>query len=134
MPLGLIARDPRSGGQRRRDGHAGERCTDEQHHLPLSSVSLALFQFVEPDAEQAGDQLQLRVELAVLAGPGVRGDRLAANFCELAIRTHLEHERVRETLPLGVARLAVHDQAEDPVLAAQALEGQDFLVHPARLG
>ncbi len=105
----------------------------------MPSLGLALLQLVETDAEHAGDQLQPDVLLAVLLRPGVGGDRLAASLRELPVGSHLVDQRVREALLVGSgrrcgrARLAGHDQAEDPVLAAEALEREDLLVHPARL-
>ena len=97
------------------------------------------FNVVEADAEHPGDQLQPDVLLAVLLWPGVGGDRLAASLGELPVLPHLVDQCVGEALLVGggrrcgSARLAGHDQAEDPVLAAQPLECEDLLVHPARL-
>src|SRR5690606_31040450 len=71
--------------------------------------------------------------LAVLARPGVGGDRLAPMLGQLPVVTQSVHERRREALLGRVARLPAHDEAEHPMLAAKPLEGQDLFVDPARL-
>jgi hypothetical protein len=124
------------------DGDRHSRPTDaadQQHHAPMAAMRLALLQLVETRPEHAGDQLELGVEPTVLARPAVGGDRLAELGRQLAVGTELVDQRARKTLPvrgLGLRRgagLAADDQAENAMLATEALVRQHFLVDPARL-
>ena len=97
------------------------------------------FSSSSPTPSMPAMQLQLDVELAVLARPHIGRDRLACgSSVSSPSGTHPVDERVREALgppsrAVPSARLAVDDQREDAVLAPEPLEGQDLLVDPARL-
>lgn len=107
---------------------------------PGAAALIALLEFVEVDAEQAGEQLEAGVGLGVLARAGVGGDRFGALVGVGAVFVDLEAQRRAEAL-LGLApilvrgvRLAADDQAQDAVLASQPLELEDLLVDPDRFG
>src|SRR6185437_2806685 len=135
-----VARNQRD--DRQRDGyrhHAhGER--GDRGHAPNAPLLLALLQRVEADVEHAGDQPQLGVGLAILAGTRVCGDRFGAFGGRLPVRIELETQRGAEALFRFAAgdvegiRFATDDQAEDAVASAHALPSQHFLVDPARRG
>ena len=107
---------------------------------PMPTVRLALLQFVEPDAEHAGDELQLAVELACPCR-AARPQRSArcARCVSSPSDAHPVDQRWRESTPgrhrrvRRRARLAVDDQRKDAVLAPEPLEGLDLFVDPARL-
>ncbi|HSS05692.1 MAG TPA: hypothetical protein VLK83_00980 [Rhodanobacteraceae bacterium] len=96
-------------------------------------------QIVEIDAEQSRDELGARVRLAVLARPRIRGDRFEALAGCMAGRVETMRQRRRQAFvvpasgPCARAGLAVDDETEDPIGAAQTLERFDFLVDPVRL-
>ena len=96
LPFRLVAGEPGRACKRRRDRHAADGGRDQPHHASLSPMGLALLEFVEPDAQHAGDQLQLAVELAVLARPDVGRNRFRRLLGQLAVRTHAQDERRRE--------------------------------------
>ena len=138
LPLRLVSRQPRGRRERRGHRHAGERGRHEQHGAAVPALRLALLEFVERDADQARDQLQLGVVTTVFARTDVRRDRFRALAGEYAVRAHLVDKCVWEALLLrhiGLRRaawLAGDDQTDDAVRAAKALERQYLLVDPAR--
>jgi len=77
--------------------------------------------------------------LAILAGARIRCDRFAPRIAQRAVDAQDKAQRLGEALfvfpPRNVrgVRLAIDNEAEDPVLATEALERQDLLVHPFRL-
>ncbi len=99
---------------------------------------LALAQFVEAHVQQAGNQLEPGIGLAVLAGAHVGGDRFGAQRGQPAVGIELVAQRRGEAFfrfaarDVAGVRLAVDDQAEHPLLAPEALELAHFLVDPAR--
>ena len=60
-------------------------------------MGLALLEFVETNAKHAGDQFQLAVELAVLAGPDVGRNRFRGLVGQLTVGTHPQYECRRKT-------------------------------------
>ena len=138
LELRLVARVQRERGQPGGDQHAGQRQPGHPRQFPVRALLLALAQFVEAHVQQAGDQLESGVGLAVLAGAHVGGDRFGAQRGQPAVGVELEAQRRGEAFLRFVAghvagvRLAVDDQAEHPLLAPEALELAHFLVDPAR--
>ena len=124
LPFRLVAGEPGRACQGRGDAHAGDRGGDQPHHASVAPMGLALLEFVEPDAEHAGDQLQLAVELAVLARPDIGRNRFRGLFGQLTVVTHPQDKRRREAFIVcssrigGRTRLAVDDEREDPVRLA----------------
>ena len=102
--------------------------------------SLALLEVVEADPEHAGDQLEQRILLAVLVRSRVGGDRLGRRSSVSSpsgpmrkISSVGKHSCVGVRGILRRVRFAADDQAEDPVLAPETLEREDFFVDPARV-
>jgi hypothetical protein len=89
--------------------------------------------------QQAGDQFQLGIVLAILAGARIRCDRFAPRIAQRTVDAQDKAQRRGEALfvfpPRNVrgVRLTIDNEAEDPVLATEALERQDLLVYPFRL-
>ena len=93
---------------------------------------IALPQLVQAQTQHAGDQFQQRVAAPVVPGARVGGNRLGRRFQQSPVGVHLVAQRLREAFPVGIARLAVDDQAQHPVGAAQGLVVTDLLVDPVR--
>ncbi len=125
---------------------AAERCQRRQgRQRPAEDESfaagfgVALLQGVEADAEEAGGELQERAGLAVALRTGIGADGLERHVGKLAVWADGEAKGRGEAFGGGVeGRLvggvgfAIDDDGEDLVLAAHALEGENFLVHPVR--
>jgi hypothetical protein len=118
-------------GERREQNHRGGDALIDADPA-AGRDQFALPKVVEGYAEQAGDQLQLGVVLAIALGAQVRGDRLGKLFGQHAVGTHLKAQRGREALPIARAciRLSVADDGEDAVAPAEPLELADLLVDP----
>ena len=72
--------------------------------------------------------LQFGELLAIPLGPCVGGNWFLVLVCKDAVRPDLEAQRRRKAFALRIARLAIDDQRDHPVGAAQHLEAADFLV------
>ncbi|HEU4857273.1 MAG TPA: hypothetical protein VFS86_08225 [Rhodanobacteraceae bacterium] len=98
----------------------------------------ALLQRVEADVEHAGDQFQLGVGFAVLAGPRISGDGFGYFGRRLSVRVELESQRWTKAFfgftagQVAGVGFAIHGQAEDASGASHALVRQHFFVDPAR--
>ena len=131
--------DERIRGETSGQHHACHRRTRECEQAAIAALLLAPPERIEADPEQSGDELEAGVILTVLAGTRVRCNRFSARRTELAVRPEAKAQRRRKALlffapgQVGRIRLAADDQAENAVLAAQALERQNFLVDPLRL-
>ena len=117
----------------RRDAHANDRRHRQPDQLPLAATLLAPLQAIEADAEQSRGDAQQGVALAVLAQ--VHAERFGPRFRETPVGIERKAQRAGKAFPIGFAAFAregfaVDDQAEDPVGAAEPLEGEDFLVDP----
>ena len=101
---------------------------------------VALTQFVEPGAEQSGDDLELGVAARIRARTQVGRQRLGCG----PVRDHAvlddEAQRGRQAFLLWEKSLvrrpgfARDHQAHDPAVAPQFLESANLFVHPARTG
>ena len=84
--------------------------------------------------------LPARRLLAVLARARVGGDRLGTGIAQQPVGAdpkapcRWEAFLLAPTRQVGGVGFAADNQAEDPVLAAEALEGNDFLVNPTGFG
>jgi hypothetical protein len=105
---------------------------------PVTALLFAAAQGVIAEAEEPRDQLQFGAVRPVLARTHIRGHRFGAYAAQAAVGCQAETQRRREAfllLAAGKIRgvgLPVDDQAQDAVLAPEALEGEDLLVDPAR--
>ena len=124
------------GGEHRGDGHGA--LADQRESPAPNPLALALPQLVEPDAQEAGDELELGVGAAVRVRPYIGRQRLGALGRQLAVSVQATADGVGKALEGGLVRaisgvrLAIDDETENPVFAAQPLERQDFFVHPSR--
>ena len=122
-------------GDRHHDASDHERRLDAQ---PQTPALLALAQLVVGDVENAGEQLEQAVGLAVLVGARVCGDRFRGLARQAPLAVDLEAERFGKALEPAALRVvrserrAVDDQADDTIFPAQRLERSDLLVDPAR--
>ncbi len=85
LSLRLVACQHRVGGKTDRKHHSrhGGRCNEQQ--VPLPTLLFPLPQVVKAHPQHAGQQLDLGVVLAILAGPGVGGDRFGGFIGEFAV-------------------------------------------------
>ena len=96
---------------------------------------IAIYQFVQPDAEHGGCQLEPGAALAIAAAARIGGQRgIARNVCDREIFGNVVGQRLGKTLRLGAARLAIDDQRQYLGWIAVGLEPGDFTVDPFRLG
>ncbi len=99
-----------------------------------------MLQFIQPETEQTGDQLELRPGLAVSVWPDVGGHRLRKLVGQFSVRSDHAAQCLGEAFLrfeprlLGRVRFTGDEQTKDAVRAAEALEAQYLLVHPARAG
>jgi hypothetical protein len=111
---------------REHEKHTRERCPD--------SVATPARPFrpphdlVKAEAEEPGHHLLLGDLLAVALLSCVGRNRFLALVGDLSIRSELAPQRGRETFARGIARLAIDDQRDHALAAAQHLEAAHLLV------
>ena len=93
---------------------------------PAGGDQFALPKIVEGYAEQAGDQLQLGVVLAVAFRPEIGRDGLGLLFAQLSIGIDGVLQRRREALHSWVrsVRFTLDDEGEDPISPAEPLNSR----------
>ena len=102
---------------------------------PLARL-VTLFQVVESDADDAGDELEFGVILAVLVLAHIGGDGLGALIGDVALVVNFEAQRLWESLLQAGFRLVrgigftFNDKTQDTVFPTHGLKSPDFLVDP----
>ena len=116
-----VARHNEENGGRHTDQRPDDRAAPPPDLLTLADL-------VEGNADQSSHQLLLGDLLAVALRPRIGGDRLFPFIGQRTVQAELEAQCGRETFALRVTRLALDDQRDHAIDAAERLEAADFFV------
>ena len=131
-PVEHLAAAPFADGQHRHDGRHADNDPQQRQGRAQEVDALvgahAAHQFVEADPQESCHKFDRRDVLAIALWSSIGGNRLFALLRQTTVTVELQTKRRREALLLRISRLAVDNNREDAISAAERLEAADLLV------